>query len=62
MTRIALGQARRLYGLSATMVASLAQANIPYAAHALLFLQLTELLAARFLAGLTAGASQSVVH
>jgi hypothetical protein len=62
MTRIAFRQAQRLYSFSESIVASLAQANIPYAAQAFLILQIAELLAARILANLTTRASQSLVH
>ncbi|OYY72070.1 hypothetical protein [Sphingomonas sp. 28-63-12] len=62
MTRVAFSQAQRLYSFSESMVASLAQANMPYAAQALLILQIAELLAARILANLTARASQSLVY
>lgn len=49
MARVALGQAHRLYNSSEAMVAAFAQANIPYAAQALLLLQIAELLVARTL-------------
>ncbi|MGK0489927.1 hypothetical protein [Sphingomonas echinoides] len=42
------------------MIAALARADIPYAAQALLLLQIAELLVARILANLTAHASQSL--
>lgn len=60
MTRTTFSQAQRLYGYSKSIVASLAQANIPYAAQALLILQIADLLVARILATLTVRAAQSL--
>ena len=60
MTHIAFNQAQRLYNHSESVVASLAQANIPYAAQALLILQIADLLVARILATLTVRAAQSL--
>lgn len=60
MAHIALRQARRLYGVSESMVASLARADIPYAAQALLLLQIAELLAARILVNLSAHTSAAL--
>ncbi|MFG1243439.1 hypothetical protein V5F31_13775 [Xanthobacter sp. V7C-4] len=44
MSRATLNQARRLYSFSEAMVVTFAQANIPYAALALLLLRLAEFL------------------
>lgn len=59
MARAALSQAHRLYCFSETMVASFAQANVPYAAQTLLLLQIAELLLARVLTHLTTNPFQS---
>lgn len=53
MARVALNHAHRVYCFSETIVALLAQANIPYAAQLLPFLQVVQLLIARVAVNLT---------